>query len=152
VAWYQNPVPFIIQHEFMSHLNFGCYFCFVVSLFGCSSGYAPAAAELPAYCTDPESIGGSRDLPPLGAADAARVSSLAQVQVLMRHGARIPWSAGACWRAYAVPWTDCRVHVLEAPSVDPARPANMQFRKVYDGTANEIPGTCQIGQLLFQGN
>ena len=93
-----------------------------------------------------------RDIPPLSAAEAQLVSNLKQVQVLMRHGARIPWSSQMCWSGYNISWSDCRVHVVEAPSVfSDQMPPLLQFRKVYDGIGNALGDRCQLGQLLYKG-
>ncbi|CAM9546838.1 unnamed protein product, partial [Ectocarpus fasciculatus] len=111
-------------------------------------GFSPT--DTPRYCT--EEIGSTGVVPPLSDAELLLVSSLKQVQVLMRHGARIPWSAKRCWQDYNLSWTDCRVHVVEAPSVSSGQmPPMMQFRKVYDGVGNALGDKCQLGQLLYKG-
>ena len=118
-----------------------------ICLLNAAFGFSPSV--LPEYCSD--YIGENRNVPPLDTNELQVVSSLAQVQLLMRHGARIPWTSNRCWHAYNVSWTGCDVHVVEAPSVAEQGPPIMQFRKIYDGTANAIPGTCQVGQLLHAG-
>ena len=112
------------------------------------TGFSPS--ELPEYCADDISSRGIVP-PPLTEYELSMVSSLEQVQLLMRHGARVPWSASRCWKGYNVSWTNCKVHVVEAPSVYSSKPSIMQFRKVYDGSENQLAGTCQLGQLLFNG-
>lgn len=122
----------------------------ICSIFaGMVLGFSPT--DTPRYCT--EEIGSTGVVPPLSDAELLLVSSLKQVQVLMRHGARIPWSAKRCWQDYNLSWTDCRVHVVEAPSVSSGQmPPMMQFRKVYDGVGNALGDKCQLGQLLYKGN
>lgn len=101
------------------------------------------------YCA--ANIGSNRDVPDLSCAELEIVSSISQVQLLMRHGARIPWTAAQCWGSYNVSWTGCDVYVLETPMAVGEPLARMQFKKVYDGSDNEIHGTCQLGQLLHDG-
>ena len=122
-------------------------------LFVRSSAFMPS--EIPSYCAH-HITKANRGIPTLNSNESSLVSELAQVQVLMRHGARTPYTSLACWQGYDIQWTGCRVHTLEAPSIASEKdysfsPSPIQFRKMYDDGVNLLPGTCQVGQLLYEG-
>jgi len=105
----------------------------------------------PAYCTNDIN---TRDIPPLTESQAAQVSSLIQVQNVIRHGARTLANAPFCWMNYDISWNDCNVTdmMLTSESYSSQNiPANWMFRKLYDGSPNDLGGNCQTGQLISQG-
>ncbi len=114
------------------------------------NAYFPST--VPAYCNhDPASV---RTIPPLNSSQLALVSNLEQVQVLIRHGARTPYTNYQCWNGYNIVWNNCNVTelMLASPSLtDPNRPAPWLFRKLYDGSPNYFNGNCYTGQLVSEG-
>lgn len=106
----------------------------------------------PEYCNKNVDI--QRKIPPLTADQLALVDSLDQLQVLIRHGARTPYTNYNCWSNYTVTWNNCNVTelMLASPSyTDPNRPAPWLFRKLYDGSPDLLGGNCYTGQLLSEG-
>eukprot|EP01038_Epipyxis_sp_PR26KG_P010653 gene10653-14307_t len=105
----------------------------------------------PAYCSKDMS---QRQIIPLSTSQQSLVNELKQVQVIVRHGARTPYALFSCWANYTVTWTNCNVTELMIPSPSynlPTRPAKWLFRKIYDGSPNELGGNCYTGQLLLEG-
>ena len=104
----------------------------------------------PTYCSHDMS---SRAIVPLTEAERTLVGELKQVQVVIRHGARTPYSAHPCWKNYNIDWNDCNVSdfMFSAPSGQSADEEGWFFRKVYDASPNELGGRCQTGQLLAEG-
>lgn len=114
---------------------------------------------VPAYCSeDSVNISSShiptKSIPPLSAFELSQVGSLNQVQLILRHGSRTPYSAHACWENYDVEWNNCGVTTLmeASPSyTDPDRPYSWLYRKLYDGSDNYLGGNCHTGQLIHDG-
>lgn len=113
------------------------------------SAYLPKSGDID-YCS--LNIDSERRVQELTETEARMISSLQQVQVLMRHGARTPYTGYKCWRGYNISWSNCEVHVVEGPSIHDLKPLTWQFRKIYDGANNVLGGNCQLGQLLLAGN
>jgi len=130
-------------------------------------------AAYPSYCSTPVQMA-NRSIPPLAPNTDAGDSRLVHVTAVIRHGARTPYSSGLkCWDGF---WTDhdtakwdCDLTTFVAPP-DPysvqheegwtpaGSDAMFLFSKKYDALLfpqdnlrNELNGTCQSGQLLFQG-
>ncbi len=121
---------------------------FASCLFGIH-GWFPA--EYPSYCTKDVS---AREIPPLTVEQSAKVSSLKQLQVMIRHGARTPYQKYTCWNDYDISWNNCNVTELMLPSpsyTSQVRPSTWLFRKVFDGSDNFLGGNCLTGQLLGEG-
>jgi len=105
----------------------------------------------PEYCSQNMD---DRDIPPLSSAESDQVTELKQVQVMIRHGARTPYSYFSCWKDYDVTWNNCNVSelMLASPSyTQEDRPSTWLFRKLYDGSPNALGGNCLTGQLLLKG-
>ncbi|KAF0684966.1 Aste57867_23089 [Aphanomyces stellatus] len=107
------------------------------------------AAKYPAYC--------AKDM------DANKVQplkdpknlELIQVQLVVRHGARTPWSANRCWDGYNEEW-NCSIRQLQRPElkVETANKTlvnSREFEKVYVRGDNVFPGTCNLGQMIDEG-
>jgi hypothetical protein len=95
-----------------------------------------------------------RKIPPLSASQKSLVSELIQVQTVLRHGARTPYTKYQCWANYDIPWDNCNVTELMLASnsyTAEQRAAPWLFRKLYDGSATYYGGNCYTGQLLFEG-
>jgi hypothetical protein len=123
----------------------------------------------PEYCSTPRHME-ERRIPPLTDDQIPKIGEtrLVHVTTIIRHGARTPWSANMrCWDGY---WEDietgiwdCNLttfmtqpHVAIEKSLEPQ--AKFLFEKRYDSLlfrddhlTNELNGTCQMGQLLYQG-
>jgi hypothetical protein len=107
--------------------------------------------EYPQYCFQNTS---TNEIPSLTTAQMAKVSRLKQVQVMIRHGARTPYGNNSCWTNYDVQWNNCNVTELMLPSnsyISQGRSSPWLFRKLYDGSPNELGGNCLTGQLIGQG-
>ena len=72
---------------------------------------------------------------------------LVQSQVVIRHGARVPYANFFCWEP-RYKW-DCNLTELLFPA--PSRPASHVYRKIYDDGPNELRGSCHVGQLVAEG-
>jgi ubiquitin-like domain-containing CTD phosphatase 1 len=113
-----------------------------------------------------------RTIPPLANADQSfGESRLEHASVIIRHGARTPWTSGLnCWEGYAASketgvWDcDLTTYLAPPPSTDGTAAssndpnATFLFEKRYDalqhpehGLSNYFNGTCQLGQLLLRG-
>lgn len=95
-----------------------------------------------------------RYIEPLTSSQLSNVLDLKQVQVIIRHGARTPYSLHSCWNNYSVTWNNCNVTelMLASPSYSsPNRSASWLFRKLYDGSENYLGGNCFTGQLILEG-
>jgi hypothetical protein len=118
----------------------------------CLLGRAQFYPSVPSpYCTYDIN---TRDIPPLSASQAAQVSNLIQVQNVIRHGARTIANPPFCWMNYDVTWNDCNVTDMMLGSnsyTSQNVPANWIFRKLYDGSPNELGGNCATGQLISEG-
>lgn len=122
---------------------------FLAILVGTTIAWVPSYS--PEYCLKNLN---KRKIPPLTAEQRARVSSLEQVQVLIRHGSRTPYKKYSCWEDYTVTWNNCNVTelMIASPSyTDPNRPAPWLFRKLYDGSEDALGGNCYTGQLVSDG-
>jgi hypothetical protein len=111
--------------------------------------YIPSSK--PHYCGD--DLSSSRRIPPLLPQERSVVDSLEQVQVVMRHGARVPVAspAGNCWVGYNISWAHCKVEESISPVLADSPPSQWQFRKVYDGSETVLGGDCELGQLTHGG-
>eukprot|EP00457_Paulinella_chromatophora_P005149 gb/GEZN01005163.1/.p1 GENE.gb/GEZN01005163.1/~~gb/GEZN01005163.1/.p1 ORF type:complete len:573 (+),score=55.64 gb/GEZN01005163.1/:120-1721(+) len=94
----------------------------------------------------------SRSLPPLSDRTLQLSPHIVQVQVLIRHGARTPYSQHNCWTGYDEVW-DCNTTMLMAQHDGTGDgQTDWLFRKVYDAlqppATNILRGTCHVGQLL----
>ncbi|OQS07903.1 hypothetical protein THRCLA_00102, partial [Thraustotheca clavata] len=76
---------------------------------------------------------------------------LVQVQLLVRHGARTPYSWAKCWPSYNEEW-NCSLRDQVNPELHTPQgvPSNMTFDKIYSGR-NVFKGTCLLGQLIDEG-
>lgn len=84
------------------------------------------------------------------------VSSLIQVQAVTRHGARTPYAHLSCWKNYdkQIHWNTCNVTelMITSPSyTSQDRPGKFLYRKIYDGSPTSFGGTCETGQLIYEG-
>lgn len=121
----------------------------ILVLFGFSEAWFPSYT--PQYCTKNYAL---REIPPLTSSQAALVSKLEQVQVVLRHGARTPYGKFSCWKDYNVTWNNCNVTelMIASPSMTSStRPAPWLFRKLYDGSPDLLGGNCYTGQLISDG-
>lgn len=123
--------------------------CIAITSSSSSSSFYPN--PLPAYCSTNSSV---RSIPPLTAAEIAQVDTLKQVQVIIRHGSRTLDAVETCWKDYNVTWNDCNCTTLQIPS-NSYTSSNVAhpwlFRKLYDGSPNDLGGNCETGQLLGYG-
>lgn len=80
------------------------------------------------------------------------VDKLLQVQVFIRHGARVLCSAKKCWPGDDQGEFTCSLNYLEN-SVDgqASRPLTPSFRVQYLDGRNSLPGNCLVGQLVSDG-
>ena len=117
----------------------------------------------PDYCS--ESMA-SNAVPALAGGDASLAAfTLQQVQVVIRHGARLPYKKQYCWQDFdQQPWAcdlfELRTDVLKE-DVRPSMPVKRLFRDVYDysdvaypsnSPGNFYNGTCHVGQLTKKGH
>ena len=114
-----------------------------------ASAYFPSSR--PHYCGD--DLSSSRRIPPLLPQERSLVHSLEQVQVVMRHGARVPVASPEenCWVGYNISWAQCKVEQSVSPGLSGSPPSQWQFRKVYDGSETVLGGDCELGQLTHGG-
>ena len=124
---------------------------FILSVLVFATARAWFPEEYPYYCNKNTS---TREIPPLTAEELLQVSSLKQVQIVVRHGSRTPYEKYQCWANYTVQWNNCNVTELMLPSPSysqQSRPSPWLFRKIYDGSENFLGGNCLTGQLLGEG-
>jgi acid phosphatase len=84
----------------------------------------------------------------------SQVKKLKQVQVLIRHGARTIENIEKCWINYNITWNNCNSTTLQIPSnsyTSSNIPKKWLFRKLYDGSPNDLGGNCETGQLIGTG-
>jgi len=99
------------------------------------------------YCSDNVA---SRAIEPLAIADETRVSSLKQVQVIHRHGARSVASVGNCFGNYKVEMNCSELHeVIGSNIIQGDDHGTIKIN--YDMGENVYKGTCNTGQLLEKG-
>jgi hypothetical protein len=112
-------------------------------------------SKIPEYCMDPIENEDARDIPPLSASERSKIASLKQVQTIIRHGARTPYTLEQCWNNYNIPWNNCNVTDLMIANPSYNSQKNPQgswlFRKIFDGSANLLGGNCLTGQLIYTG-
>ena len=104
--------------------------------------------EYPEYCSKDIS---ARNIPQLTKSEEDLINKLVQVQVIIRHGSRTPFTKYSCWNGYDVQW-NC--NLTEVMYVSPSRQkasSKWLFRKIYDGSPNSLGGNCETGQLLEDG-
>ena len=115
----------------------------------------------PEYCSIPDEMQ-RRAIPSLQEDSRLGETRLMHVTSVIRHGARTPYASGLdCWDGY---WTnpetgvwDCNLTTILAPPLEATRDTSVMFlfEKKYDALqpplANELNGTCQVGQLLLRG-
>ena len=109
----------------------------------------------PLYCSHGD-LRSDRAIPKLTHEESAKVSHLKQLVVLIRHGARTPYSKLTCWKGYDTVWNDCGVSEMVVPSDSYTDPMHLPlskwlFRKVFDGSPTWLGGNCQTGQLIEEG-
>lgn len=108
-------------------------------------------SSYPYYCSKDIA---ARSIPVLTATEQSEVTQIQQLQIMMRHGARTPYSLYSCWNDYTVTWNNCNVTtlMLASPSYTSLqRPSPWLFRKLFDGSANYLGGNCLTGQLILEG-
>jgi hypothetical protein len=128
---------------------YGLCYLLILIVFHVTFGWFPSS--YPEYCMKPPL---TRKIPPLSANDQLKVESLEQVQVIVRHGSRTPYMKYQCWKDYSVPWKNCNVTEIMVPSPSSSSrslPSQWLFRKVYDGSPDELGGNCFTGQLISEG-
>ncbi|KAH9193916.1 hypothetical protein AeNC1_004094 [Aphanomyces euteiches] len=77
---------------------------------------------------------------------------LQQVQIVMRHGARVLASHSFCWAGYNVTWTcNARMHVSPSLEVGGALSSHHVYDNKYLDGETVLKGNCHIGQLLDEG-
>ncbi|GMH62024.1 hypothetical protein TrLO_g8067 [Triparma laevis f. longispina] len=129
-----------------------------------------AAASYPYYCSKMNADVPSsyfRDMPRIPELDPTIVASsgakILSASALIRHGARTPYESSFCWSGYHTDesqyvW-DCSNSIVmtTAPTSSSTytSDSNLLFKKVYDALteplANELDGTCHVGQLIEEG-
>lgn len=113
------------------------------------SAWLPESA--PPYCSNDMNM---HKIPLLTTQEEGLIGRLKQVQVMIRHGARTPYSKFSCWKEYDLDWINCNVTDLLSVS-DVTAPitssSSWWFRKVYDGSENLLGGNCLTGQLIGEG-
>lgn len=121
--------------------------------FAITVNYYPS--ELPEYCMDPITQQDLRNIPPLSELERNLVGSLKQVQAIIRHGARTPYTLEQCWNNYNITWNNCNITELMIANPSYNSQKNPQgswlFRKIFDGSANLLGGNCLTGQLIYSG-
>jgi len=113
-------------------------------------GFPEMPASVSSYCANDMS---KRSIPPIE--NLPEKYKLLQVQVLIRHGSRIPSAPFYCWDGYDHNF-NCEVTELVAPSSPSSldwklNPPSVVFRKRFDAFVNEYGETCYMGQLTDQG-
>lgn len=117
-----------------------------------TTGWKPST--YPDYCS--KDIATRNMIPPLSDDQRALVSELKQVHVMIRHGARTPYTDYSCWKDYSklVSWNNCNITELMVAS-DSYTSTDISslwlFRKIYDGSPNALGGNCLTGQLIQDG-
>ncbi|KAG7369191.1 histidine phosphatase superfamily branch 2 protein [Nitzschia inconspicua] len=133
------------------------------------NGFYQRYSQYPEYCSTPQHME-NRRIPPLQNNPSPEIgdTQLIHVTAVIRHGARTPWSADMyCWDGY---WEDqetgvwdCNLTTFMAQPMmtggnQETRQPTCLFEKRYDALlfpqdqlTNELNGTCQMGQLLYQG-
>jgi len=76
---------------------------------------------------------------------------LLQVQVFIRHGARVQCTADACWPGDAEGNFTCGLNYLESSVDSDGPPLTQDFRTEYLPGRNALPGNCMTGQLVPDG-
>ncbi|CAK4703543.1 hypothetical protein LEN26_010443 [Aphanomyces euteiches] len=107
---------------------------------------ALARADYPAYCA--KDMNANR-VQPLKATNV----QLIQVQVVVRHGARTPWSGSQCWDGYNEEW-NCNIHEIQRPELKSDKEpliVSREFEKIYTKGDNILAGTCNLGQMIDEG-
>jgi len=99
------------------------------------------------YCSDDVA---SRAIEPLSSEDQTRVSSLKQVQVIHRHGARTVASVDNCFGDYHVEMDCSQFNEVIGSSIS-SGDDHGTTKIVYDLGGNAYSGTCNTGQLLKVG-
>lgn len=131
--------------------------CFVALLL-LQAGITIATTTYPPYCSKPDALA-TRTIPPLSSATTTLYPSLEllNVNTVIRHGARTPYTNYDCWSDYlATP--ENSVYNCDDPTMlmtPTSSNENVLFRKVYDALSppltNLLGGTCHVGQLLPEG-
>lgn len=129
--------------------------------------YTKYAAYHP-YCSTRQDMA-TRAIPQVADDPRLGQSRLLHATVIVRHGARTPWTALDCWDGYTTEW-DCNLTTYlatpppqriqqEEGYVSPNGQSGLVlFEKRYDSLqdpgdqlSNVLNGTCQKGQLILQG-
>ena len=123
----------------------------------------------PKYCSKPSEMH-KRSIPPLETSYLN--TQLLQVNTIIRHGARTPWSNSRCWDDVEFNW-DCELQTVLGPPINKDNVYGVKphflFDKNYDAfeeikeeekvedkpktflLSNFLNGTCELGQLLQEG-
>ena len=120
------------------------------------------------YCSTREDMK-TRGIPEVADDPRLGESRLLHASVIVRHGARTPWTALDCWEGYVPKW-DCNLTTYlatpppqrikqEEGYVSPdGQSSVVLFEKRYDALQDEgdnlsniLNGTCQQGQLILAG-
>lgn len=126
------------------------FFGFFVKLLMIAAALSWKPAKIPDYCSRDKHF--RHKIPQLSEAENQRVGLLKQVQVMLRHGARTPYSQFSCWEDYDIPWNNCNVTQLSyVSSTVKEKKHPLLFRKLYDGSENLLGGNCLTGQLIPEG-
>ena len=117
------------------------------------SDFLPNTLTVPYCAVTSSTFLNTRQIPPLSNTDAAKVSTLKQVQVITRHGARTTSAIEKCWENYNVPWNNCNVTELSGPSnsYTSNKVSPSIFRKLFNGSPNILGGNCETAQLISEG-
>ena len=121
------------------------------------------------YCSTRQDMA-TRSIPEVANDPRLGESRLIHATVIVRHGARTPWTALDCWDGYTPVSWDCNLTTYlatpppqriaqEEGYVSPnGQSGTVLFEKRYDALqdpgdnlSNVLNGTCQQGQLILQG-
>ncbi|EQC31673.1 hypothetical protein SDRG_10838 [Saprolegnia diclina VS20] len=113
-----------------------------------AAGFAIDASGYPRYCAKDMS---EFAIQPVADPQASSMK-LVHVQIMVRHGARTPYSGAKCWTDYKEVW-NCNLRDQVAPILHASRsvPSSLTFDKIYVDGANVFRGNCLLGQLIDEG-
>jgi len=116
--------------------------------FLCCAKYGASYAKFfPPYCHKDLN---QNAIPELTRSTRQKVEIL-QVQVIIRHGARAPYSEGLCWEGYNATW-DCDAMNMMLPILGNTHPLPLiSFVEKFDAGENLLGGSCPLAGLLDEG-